>query len=72
MRDGLLQLDLERLQEERRARIAEREALERDFEAASDEVRKEELRSAMAEIAKQAAMLRGEMERLRNQLRGLS
>lgn len=69
--DGLLQVELERLQEERRAVIAERERLDRARGAVpvdGDEYR--ELTAAIEECGALAGALREEMERVRARLRG--
>jgi len=69
--DGLLHVDLERLQEERRAAIAERERLELQRIRTSENSREyRELEEAIRECRAQADALREEMERLRDRLRG--
>ncbi len=69
--DGLLHVDLERLQGERTAVIAERDRLELQLLRSSESSEQfRELSAAIQECRAQAESLREEMERVRAQLRG--
>jgi len=68
--DGLLQLELERLQIERKASIDEREALETMLARATEPAEREELESSLEECSRQIGQLRDQMEQLRARLRG--
>ncbi len=67
--DGLIHLELERLQDERRATIDERERLEAGLYLAQETSEREQLAAALGECSQQIAMIRVEMERLRETLR---
>lgn len=68
--DGLLHVDFERLQDERRAAIAERERLEvQRMRVVEGSGEYQELTAAIQECRAQAESLRAEMERVRAQLR---
>ncbi|AKU89956.1 DNA primase [Vulgatibacter incomptus] len=69
LEDGLIHLELERLQEERRAGIAERERLEAGAQHARDPAEQAELAAAVEECSRQIGLIRVEMERLREKLR---
>lgn len=69
LHDGLLHMDFERLQEERRALIAERDHLAQLLSRAGTLEEQSELQAALGECGAQLTTLRQEMERLRQQLR---
>lgn len=69
IRDGLLHVDFERLQEERRGAISEREQLEQLLARTKDPQEYQELETALRECSAQIGALREAMERLRSQLR---
>lgn len=69
LHDGLLHVDFERLQEERRGLISERDQLAQQLARAGDPEEYREIESAIHEFGAQLATLREEMERLREQLR---
>lgn len=69
--DGLLHVQLERLQAERQEAIAARDRLELDLlRCPPHDPQHGELAEAIREYRAQADALRGEMERLRERLRG--
>lgn len=69
LHDGLLHLEFEKLQQERRALISERDQLAQMLSRAQAPAERDELEAALGNCGAQLTTLRLEMERLREQLR---